>query len=390
MKQFKFILFLFALIFSLQSWSVDSALLQKIQDNLCADDSLNKVQTEAAAPCIDCVAKETNSSSPATELKSVAKKVLSELEQNELDKLELEFFKYVEGRGLLSSDYFTTDSLPNMEMQLKNYEETVKSMQKVLDNYKAKNNPETKKDLEESKQTGVIGTKTKETLKAHFKEAQSSQENHIKYYVEQYDKIIAQQKQHAEKYPDQKAMYEKNIVDYEKAKASLIESSEKNKSFLDWLEKSGKKEELSADKWSQVVSIIDFQVQVASQYSSVIPHYQSSIQTYQNEMVSLKTKIEEKKNVKYGEIHSPGFKKTEGDELAKYRKTAEQINIHHKSNPGYKACGMSEAEILALRWYTSSHYGWINKALRSGGEEAQKIEPYKKGFEQCFGKASGL
>lgn len=217
MKNFRFFLFVSTLLLSLASWSFSQDQLKKIQDNLCADDSLNKVQTEAAAPCVDCVAKESNTSTPASELKSVAKKVVSQLEQDQIDQMEMEFFKYVEGRGLLSSGFSNNDSLENLEMMIKNYESSLNGLKSTLETYKASDNPELKKELNEVKSTGNLGPQLKAKLKTHYSDSFKSMETHTKSSVSQYDSFINEIKSLMEKHPQHKTQYEQSLAIYEKA-----------------------------------------------------------------------------------------------------------------------------------------------------------------------------
>lgn len=72
-------------------------------------------------------------------------------------------------------------------------------------------------------------------------------------------------------------------------------------------------------------------------------------------------------------------------ELAELEKEYKD-KLYTRKPPGWKDCGLTLAESLALQDYTEQGYRALNNALRAGGKAAQEMEPYTETLKAALKK----
>lgn len=352
--------------------------LATIQANLCSDETLNKSPTEGQAPCIHCADTNTKENTEVQYLKGITQKVISEDSQQTANQRELAFYLLARDRGLIYTTQDENASGATYEQLVQTHDLYKKSVEEFKIQKKSKKHlaaPNLVSDLNKALETGEISSATKEVLLKEWDEKKkfiAPDSSHQEKLIKAYQTEIEVQKDKLKSDPTNEHIYNYKLKMYTAALNQIYENHDNLVKKIEWLKNGGSKSDANSNLWESIAIDISSTISNTQNAKYQIESINQTIQNYEHEITKLKASIDQKKEVKHGPIHTDSTK----DDLEKFRKIAKKLANNFSNNPGYRACGMTDAEILAIRWYTGSHYGWINSALRGDESKAATVKPF--------------
>jgi DNA repair exonuclease SbcCD ATPase subunit len=356
-----------------------------IEANVCATDSdKDNSKTEAEGICLDCIYGTQSTPQWPKGLSPIKFAELKLKRDQENVNFELEFWKLAEEKGLLNS-YSSTNSPESLKIQIKAYEEQSKNYATLKSYYEEiVSDPEAFKAKLKSlgageKPSGGIKKRLNQVL-AYYNPGEG-----LGKQIDDYKKALAQAKMSAKSSEGgaSETLLVSNVKAYEDAIAQLSESLNTYQEVKDWMNNGG----LPVPQKIKEV-LVSFENEASTAKTS-LQQFDQNLTTYKNAISQLEQKLSEleSKNKTVTDADSTEEATSESQKkIAENQKKAKAQVLDAATVRGFKRCGMTDAEILALRWYTGSHYSWINRALRAGGEEAKKIAPMKEMLNRALKK----
>lgn len=365
--------------------------LNQIQENLCANKKLNSAKTEGNAPCVTCIPgntadKASSSSKNLADLSEVANAVLSETERKKIDEMEMAFFLIVDEKDLFQRQLYGDMSLDDLKKNVVNNEQALESLQTWKSLLPEVAKPEGQAQVQKMLDSGQASPLIKKILLEQIKSQEvydGKDTEHYKSYMKSSQDQLKSLEEQANQNPTNSDSYKNTI---EQLKKTILETKQKAEAVeikKAWLLSGGDKNKLTADHWLSVQTTLKGFIMTEQAGKDHTTAYDSIIFASLNETSKLKKIIYEKQNVQKGPIHTS---ESQSKDLQFFRSLATTTVEGLYPNPGFKACGMSDAEILAIKWYTGNNYNWINGALRSGGPEAEKVRPFQRMLDSALDK----
>ncbi len=356
----------------------NSEIVKRIEKNVClVPDASAPAKTEAEGVCLECVFGTQSTPQVSKELTDIELAVRKAAQGKERIQRELAFYQIAETKQLMNQGYGYENSTANLKMQLKNYVEQKNLYSQSLEKNKEimANGEVIKAEAAKLKKDGEIGSSIKAKFSGKINEGLSV----AKANANGYKTTLASLKKQAQLATDSSYLESKlsATADYETGLSTY------SIQVADYL---------AAEKWLQTGGLpipkkvadmmSSYETEVDSAKGNITSH-QISIENYSQEIANLEAKIqkaeaEEAAKLAAANVSAPATPQDKDKEkLAEFEQKGKLQIKAISGNPGFRECGMSTAEILAIQWYTGNNYGWINKALRQGGEEAKKIEPVR-------------
>lgn len=369
---------LLILIWTSQGFA-NSEILSAIHANVCAEDApKNSSSLEAEGICLDCIYGTQSSPKLPEKLKGVD----LALKKNEFEKArlqrEIEFYKLAAKKDLLKG---------NGDANIEGLKINIQAYQNYVDSYKKQtielNQKKEKSELlstqfKEVKEKGSIGAEFKELIGGPLFKAVESMKKQVKEYedeVKKYDTLLEK--------PSLDEVTKQSYTINKEAYSSYAKSTlETYKNYLQasaWFETGG----LPVPTY--VTAQMDYHLQSLGMIDEVIKSNKTNLELYEKILKELQEKLAiagaEQGSSDFGEDLSKG----KANLLTLEEKARRKLS-YQKKNQGFKDCGMTQAEKLAIFWYTGSSYFWLNKALKEVGNAAKEVAPFKEVLESALKK----
>ncbi len=349
--------------------------VRQIEKNVCANagpfryaDVKKKLEASA---CVDCAAKAANKSPAGGSLEQLLKVTdgikgkPAPASTKAIRERDLAFYKFLETAG-------QEESLSDLNERLKHQREALKEEQSSL--------KDNQKDV--AKYTGLVKAvrdiPKKIPPKSVLTELLSNATNKIDHEtistgqlnrrIEDLNRFLKLAAEQPKKYPshyvaERRKMLERAKERLEKSQATLTNMQ----ALKSWLENPK-----SAPPVTDAIR------------ESVLKDYKTQLDDAQDSLKAANKSIESSKRAiqkileKIARLKNPKKAKPKVDpsELASFEARANESLEDIADNNGYRTCGMTAAELLALRLYTGSAYGPLNRALRGDDKTRAQVKPF--------------
>ncbi len=328
-------------------------ILETVKQNLCAPTIDPKKKLEATA-CVDCakesVTQSTGLGGTVDKVRSLFAPLKVEEEKTQI-KRDLAFFKSKFAKQFMGEDSDSdstteeqlADAKSRLERYLKKKKEQIEAQNLLERTIAAFKNAEKGHQLSDSEKALIS-----EIFKAEIEENEG--------LIENYKTVIEDSTKALEKKKGDSSSHVSVIDTYKEKSASLTAESELKKKALAW----------SKDK--DVLEL--YGKLLLSLTNSQSPFDQTQINKQISELQS-SIGILEKKLAQETALKQ---KSLEASELSKIEERLLHRLTSMLENQNFKACGMSVAEATAILHYTGSGFLQLNKALRSGGQDAEEMK----------------
>lgn len=358
------------LVLPASAQKMDAAdIVKGIEKDVCAVKNYDpKSATEAEGICLDCIYG-TQSTPSLPKGKAIERALkLEEREQKRLER-EFKFWEAIESVGYGFS--LGTGTLDSLKSLVQNYKLTY---DKLGDQIKeAKKSPEEKQETIKQIQEATDQGKMSPGVKKFLAQVNNGNLENAMTSIKSYKILIGSLKKQANlalgTSGEEAAI--SAMKTYETYFSTVMDSQTPYIEAQQWIEKGG-----GLPIPNQIQSALSTYKYTLDNSEQIIKTNENQMQAYQQEIEKMENQIKLIENPTAPVPVKVSFSSSELSE--KVKKYEEKYKAEASiTNPGFKDCGMSVAEVYALRWYTGSGYGAFNSALRSGGENAKKYEPIK-------------